>query len=622
MEYNHYHLIRSSGATALDGLPSFRFAAIPDGLPLVDDDTTQDAWLLCESIPKNCLAPFRDLLSELKMSKGVPPVSCVVSDGVMSFTLEVVKELGVPNVLFWTTSACGFLAYAYYCHLVEKGFIPLKVLRTLSCLCALHLGAIGLSSDGQVFIGTNLEFLGIPLHHFVHRGSRFTYLAVSDAPAATVASSSRSSAMPRISKKKISITSSQKKNPIFKPLSLKLPGPFGPNDLLDEGTPLLFEIQDTGLGWSDVEGGITVLYRSLKLAEFGPAGGSVAEQDRVIGVVVESFPAGMTDRTKELSAVFDFKTGTFCESFICFLVPMELQQGLGFQSKYLSQKIGKDVSETVELVANDMDAYPKLCMILQHEMIFPEKCSQKKVTTVPAYGSIRIASLHSKTASRSLPKAVNAALLLLLYEALFRSMEIAASYKAKASAKFPFLPRRFLSCSPWEVIKNIVHYIPHPTLLPNVAQISKKHHITGGSSNQRLAMILSTCFCDCSDETLGDSRNAASSEPPRRLFEFGVLGTRGILLLTFAVGSEPVEVALLGHMLRRPKTAFNKPHPDFRSGELSPTSVMTLLKGRGEYTLLQLYEQIEMVYFGNGMDQTPCIGILCRKSLIKHTFFV
>ncbi|KAK2970767.1 hypothetical protein RJ640_012309 [Escallonia rubra] len=116
----------TGGATALDGLPSFHFAAIPDGLPFVDGDATQYAWLLCESIPKNCLAPFRDLLSELKTSEGVPPVSCVVSDGVMSFTLEAAEELGVPNVLFWTTNACGFLAYAYYCQLVEKGFVPLK----------------------------------------------------------------------------------------------------------------------------------------------------------------------------------------------------------------------------------------------------------------------------------------------------------------------------------------------------------------------------------------------------------------------------------------------------------------------------------------------------------------
>lgn len=36
--------------------------------------------------------------------------------------------------------------------------------------------------------------------------------------------------------------------------------------------------------------------------------------------------------------------------------------------------------------------------------------------------------------------------------------------------------------------------------------------------------------------------------------------------LPFPVGSEPVEVDLLGQKLRRPKTAFNRPQPDFFSG--------------------------------------------------------
>ncbi|KAM7516833.1 hypothetical protein LguiA_006416 [Lonicera macranthoides] len=124
-EYNQRRLLRSRGPTALSGLPSFRFAAIPDGLPPVDGDTTQDAWLLCESIPKTCLAPFRALLSQLN-SSDVPPVTCVVSDGVMSFTLKAAEELGIPNVLFWTPSACGFLSYAYFRQLIHKGLTPLK----------------------------------------------------------------------------------------------------------------------------------------------------------------------------------------------------------------------------------------------------------------------------------------------------------------------------------------------------------------------------------------------------------------------------------------------------------------------------------------------------------------
>ncbi|KAB5511814.1 hypothetical protein DKX38_028842 [Salix brachista] len=68
---------------------------------------------------------FRGYLNDTSSSI-VAPVTCIVSDGVMSFTLEAAQELGIPEVLFWTTSACGFLAYAHYRRLIEKGLTPLK----------------------------------------------------------------------------------------------------------------------------------------------------------------------------------------------------------------------------------------------------------------------------------------------------------------------------------------------------------------------------------------------------------------------------------------------------------------------------------------------------------------
>ncbi|KAL5558961.1 hypothetical protein UlMin_035172 [Ulmus minor] len=125
-EFNHKRLLKSRGPNALDGLASFRFETIPDGLPPSDVDATQDIPSLCESIPKHSLEPFKKLLSKLNSSLDVPPVSCVVSDGVMSFTLDAAQELGVPEVLFWTTSACGFLGYLHYKNLVDKGFTPFK----------------------------------------------------------------------------------------------------------------------------------------------------------------------------------------------------------------------------------------------------------------------------------------------------------------------------------------------------------------------------------------------------------------------------------------------------------------------------------------------------------------
>ncbi|KFK44332.1 hypothetical protein AALP_AA1G244400 [Arabis alpina] len=124
--YSHNRLLRSRGPNALDGLSSFRFESIPDGLPETSADAMQDVLALCESTMKNSLAPFKELLHRLNSGDDVPPVSCIVSDGVMSFTLDAAKELGVPEVLFWTTSACGFLAYLHFYLFVEKGLCPLK----------------------------------------------------------------------------------------------------------------------------------------------------------------------------------------------------------------------------------------------------------------------------------------------------------------------------------------------------------------------------------------------------------------------------------------------------------------------------------------------------------------
>lgn len=125
-EYNHKRLLKSRGPNSLDGLPSFTFETIPDGLPPTDANATQDIPSLCESTRGKCLPYFRDLLSKLNCSPNIPPVSCIVSDGVMSFTVEAAQELGLPEVLFWTTSACGFMGYVQYENLIEEGLIPLK----------------------------------------------------------------------------------------------------------------------------------------------------------------------------------------------------------------------------------------------------------------------------------------------------------------------------------------------------------------------------------------------------------------------------------------------------------------------------------------------------------------
>ncbi len=125
-EYNHRRLLKSRGPNSLDGLPDFHFEAIPDGLPPSDANATQDIPSLCDSTSKHSLVPFRHLLSRLESSNNVPPVTCIISDACMSFTLHAAQEFGIPDVLFWTPSSCGVLAYAHYRHLIERGLTPLK----------------------------------------------------------------------------------------------------------------------------------------------------------------------------------------------------------------------------------------------------------------------------------------------------------------------------------------------------------------------------------------------------------------------------------------------------------------------------------------------------------------
>ncbi|XP_050117893.1 7-deoxyloganetin glucosyltransferase-like isoform X1 [Malus sylvestris] len=128
-EFNHKLYLKSLGPDSLDGLPDFRFETMPDGLQSSDEDTTQDLISLVESVGKNFTAPFRDILVKLERSatcNDIPPVSHIVSDGWMAFTVTAAEEVGIPVVLFFTISASSFMGFNQYPTLEEKGLAPLK----------------------------------------------------------------------------------------------------------------------------------------------------------------------------------------------------------------------------------------------------------------------------------------------------------------------------------------------------------------------------------------------------------------------------------------------------------------------------------------------------------------
>ncbi|GAB4824982.1 hypothetical protein Ancab_007855 [Ancistrocladus abbreviatus] len=125
-KYNHRRLLKSRGPASLDSLSTFRFETIPDGLPSSDANATQDIPTFSSSILRNCLEPFKKLLLELLKDSNAPPLTWIVSDSSMILTLDASKELGIPMVLLWTTSASAFLRYTQYRHLIDEGIVPLK----------------------------------------------------------------------------------------------------------------------------------------------------------------------------------------------------------------------------------------------------------------------------------------------------------------------------------------------------------------------------------------------------------------------------------------------------------------------------------------------------------------
>lgn len=125
-EFNHRRLIRSKGPDCVKGLPDFRFETIPDGLPPSDRDATQYVPALCDSVRKNCLAPFLELIAKLNASAEVPTVTGIISDGVMSFAIKAGEILGIPEIQFWTASACSFMGYLQFDELIKRGIVPFK----------------------------------------------------------------------------------------------------------------------------------------------------------------------------------------------------------------------------------------------------------------------------------------------------------------------------------------------------------------------------------------------------------------------------------------------------------------------------------------------------------------
>ncbi|KAL4576242.1 hypothetical protein LXL04_012333 [Taraxacum kok-saghyz] len=125
----HRRLLRYTDVVSrFSRYPGFRFETISDGLPPDHPRSGNRVVDIFDSIKMVTKPMFREMLLPggcLNSGKR-PPVSSIIADGIMCFTIDVAKDLGIPIFLFRTVSASCF--WAFYCipKLIESGDLPIK----------------------------------------------------------------------------------------------------------------------------------------------------------------------------------------------------------------------------------------------------------------------------------------------------------------------------------------------------------------------------------------------------------------------------------------------------------------------------------------------------------------
>ncbi|KAI8540034.1 hypothetical protein RHMOL_Rhmol09G0230100 [Rhododendron molle] len=129
--FTHRRLLRNSTAliSRLTLYSGFRFEAIPDGLPEDDPRSGDRVMELFHSFRATAKPLLRELLGSdggKDSGSGRKRASCIIADGLLSFAIDVGEEVGIPVIIFRTTSACSF--WAFFCgpKLIEAGEIPFQ----------------------------------------------------------------------------------------------------------------------------------------------------------------------------------------------------------------------------------------------------------------------------------------------------------------------------------------------------------------------------------------------------------------------------------------------------------------------------------------------------------------
>ncbi|PIA54525.1 hypothetical protein AQUCO_00900818v1 [Aquilegia coerulea] len=125
-EFIHLRLHRFADVETRFGIfPGFRFETISDGLPADHSRSFNSISDLIHSVKTFIEPTFRKLLIPDRLkSEDRPPVTCIIADGVLSFTIDVAEAIEVPCILWRTPSACYFWSTFFISEMIAAGELP------------------------------------------------------------------------------------------------------------------------------------------------------------------------------------------------------------------------------------------------------------------------------------------------------------------------------------------------------------------------------------------------------------------------------------------------------------------------------------------------------------------
>ncbi|XP_077216052.1 7-deoxyloganetic acid glucosyltransferase-like [Tasmannia lanceolata] len=124
-QHNHDRILRFNDVhSSLSRWPGLSFRAISDGLP-AEHPRSLDRFLdIFDSLKANTKQLFREMLISGRSES--EPVTCLIADGVMTFTIDVAQEVGIPIIVCRTASACSFWSNLCIPRLIEEGEVPFQ----------------------------------------------------------------------------------------------------------------------------------------------------------------------------------------------------------------------------------------------------------------------------------------------------------------------------------------------------------------------------------------------------------------------------------------------------------------------------------------------------------------